>query len=93
MDRLKETWSKFAINEKIGLIAAGVCTLVMLALMLSARDAIETVLPYVFIVGAFECVAAAAFIWRKNKRQAIIYGIVGVVLCIAMCIMSFKAGV
>lgn len=91
MDRLKETWSKFAINEKIGLIAAGVCTLVMLALLLSARDAIETVLPFVFIAGAFECVAGAVFIWNKNKRQAIIYGIVGVALCVAMCIMSFKA--
>ena len=91
MDRLKETWAKFAINEKIGLIAAGVCTLVMLGLLLSARDAIETVLPYVFIAGAFECVAGAVFIWNKNKRQAIIYGIVGVALCVAMCIMSFKA--
>lgn len=93
MDKFKESWSKFAINEKIGLIAAAICTLAMLALLLSARDAIETVLPYVFIAGAFECVAGAVFIWNKNKRQAIIYGIVGVGLCIAMCIISFKAGV
>lgn len=91
MDRLKETWSKFAINEKIGLIAAAICTLVMLALLLAARDAVEKALPYVFIAGAFESVAGAVFIWRRNSRQALIYGIVSFALCIAMCIISFKA--
>ncbi len=89
MDKIKESWSKLAVNEKIGLIAATVCLVIMLALLLSARDAIEKVLPYVLAVGALQFVAGAIFIWRRDKRHALIIGIGMPVMIIAFLVIMY----
>lgn len=89
MDEIKKSWSKLAINEKVGLIASGVCLVIMLALLLSARDAIEKVLPYVLIVGALQFVAGAVFIWRRSKRDALMIGIGMPVLVIVYLVIMY----
>lgn len=87
MDRLKETWSKFAINEKIGLIMGVVCSLIIVCLCLVGRDAINKVLPYVMAVGIVLFAAEALFFWNRNRRHALSVGIVGPVMCIVLLIM------
>lgn len=91
MDEIKKSWSKLAINEKVGLIASVVCLAVMLALLLSSRDAIEKVLPYVLAVGALQFVAGAIFIWRRNKRNALIFGIGMPIMVIAFLVIMYTS--
>lgn len=87
MEKLNEMWNEFSLAEKISLTAGAICTAIILGLLISAKGAVETVLPYVMSVGAVEFLAGAVFIWRRDKKRALMIGICGPAMCILILVL------
>lgn len=68
---MKKFWNELKIYERICVFVGIICTTLIVALFLTSKGAIETVMPPVLCIGMVEFAAGGIYIWRRSKKKAV----------------------